>query len=109
METQTFSRAYLKGIPEQRKQAAIAAIIKSISQSVINSATMEKTSYVYYGEPTQKLRVMGEPKAPEISIDDLVNAMRIVFPDCDVDYKEIAQDMGNNTQIVKTGIVIDWS
>ena len=52
---------------------------------------------------------MGGPKAPEISIDDLVNAMRIVFPDCDVDYKEIAQDMGNNTQIVKTGIVIDWS
>jgi len=47
MDSETFSRSFLQGIPEQCKQSRIDQIIYQFINELKNAAAMGKTSYMY--------------------------------------------------------------
>ena len=118
------SRAYLQGLPEETRQKRINQSVREILQRLIPSveqaAIAGKTSLLY------------EPKnyplnhqSPPIPHDVLVEAFKLKFPDCTVTYFEdwILQELpealrclqragrvsAEQTKVLKTGILIDWS
>lgn len=115
MNSETFSRSFLQGIPEQCKQNRIYQIIGHFIQDLKNAAAMGKTSYMYNPDNCRVLNqhlFPGGPKnhnSPVITIDDLVSAFQKKFPECDVSYQETWVDIDSNTRSLKKGILIDWS
>ena len=106
MSSETFSRSYLKGLPEQRKQQYIESLLtRRIVGDVIVTAESGLTSYMY--EPTPG-RGYNPPHLP-ITHEDYIAAFQRKFPECTVSYQEIWMNTGANTKNLKKGIVIDWS
>lgn len=101
---QTFSRSFLQGIPEQRKQQHINQIIQGFMNELLNVAAAGKTSYMYSLNVAQSY-----PPPPVTTNDDLVSAFQKKFPDCDVSYQETWVDVNPHNRVLKKGIVIDWS
>lgn len=114
MNSETFSRSFLQGIPEQCKQNRIDGIMYDFITELKNTAAMGKTSYMYN---LDNCRILNKPlfpgganqTSPVITIDDLVSAFQRKFPDCDVSYKETWVDVDSKTMSLKKGIVVDWS
>ena len=93
----TYSRAYLRGIPEQLKQQekrkAIQSIYDSVITKVADTATNGGTSYLIWEDIYRnKLTV-------SLTDEDIIDALRGKFPDCDVSFKNIRGK----------AILIDWS
>ena len=110
-----YSRAYLQGLPEERKQKWIEAnVLQPIITAVNFSAGNGETSYIYklshmhslhYGLSKGKL-------APHPTVDELIIAICRKFPDCAVTYEETWIDVDNHnqpTKILSKRIVIDWA
>jgi hypothetical protein len=114
MDSETFSRSFLQGIPEQCKQSRIDQIIYQFINELKNAAAMGKTSYMYNVDNCRELNKHLFPgganqTSPVITIDDLVSAFQKKFPDCNVSYKETWVDVDSKTMSLKKGIIIDWS
>ena len=105
MSSETFSRSYLQGLPEQHKQQHIETFVQEVVGSLQSAAIVGKTSYLY--DPTPRMGI-SRTHLP-ITNDDLVVAIQRKFPDCSVSYQEIWVDAIANTKVLKKGIVIDWS
>lgn len=110
---QTFSRSFLQGIPEQRKQQHINQIIQWFIHELQNAAAAGKTSYMYSLDQRHAVAAVGlgqsNPPPPVTTNDDLVSAFQKKFPDCDVSYQETWVDVNPHNRVLKKGIVIDWS
>jgi hypothetical protein len=107
MNSQTFSRAFLQSIPEQRKQQHIDMIIQGFLGQLQNEAAAGKTFYMYAFD--ERSIVRQHPPLPVITNDDLISAFQRKFPDCYVSYEERWIDINPNNRVLKKGIVIDWS
>jgi hypothetical protein len=95
MDTQTFSRAFLQGIPEQRKQQHIETIIQNFISDLQNIAGTGRTTYLF--DPAARaVRMYYNQWLPEITTDDYISAFKRKFPDCAVSWQE-------------KGILIDWT
>ena len=120
MSFNSISRASLQAMPGQVKQKYIDSIIDAVVTGVTNAANTGKISYMYdiNNIGINSINSCGliqihehniienkTPYKPTITIDELVGAIKIKFPDCDISYQEINPD----TKVLKKGIVIDWS
>jgi hypothetical protein len=111
----TYSRSYLQGIPEKRKQDTMNSLInREFHQSLVNNAAAGKTSYMV--EDSVWIRhnnsMVNHPSHPPISKftrDEFITAIEKQYPDCKVIYQETWVDVGINNRTLKKGIVIDWS
>lgn len=100
MSLTIFSRSFLQGIPEQRKQQHIDGLIQESIHMLQNTAAEGKTSYFYDSNNC----------CPTITIDDLVSTFKRKFPDCDISYKETwVENKSIQYRFLKKGINIDWS
>jgi len=116
--TETFSRSFLQGMPEERKQEIIAGFIRQFIDGLKGAALAGKTSYMFsldnnnynrfLSQQVQVARVSGLPM-PEISNADLISAFQKKFPDCSVSYQEVWVDINPTSRVLKQGITIDWS
>jgi len=104
MSSNTISRASLQGMPGRRKQGHINNIVDNIVSQVTSEANTGKTSYMY--DPNQN--IYGH-KSIQITTDELVSALKIKFPDCDVSYEETWVEISPGNKVLKKGIVINWS
>jgi hypothetical protein len=119
----TYSREYLRGIPEQRrqkrKQDLIAGLFHQVVRNVTAAATNEKTSYMIdeqvYAQYEVPIKHRGDPNMEIylldiiLSKDDIIGALQGKFPDCVISFQEAWIDTAHNTRVLKKGILIDWS
>jgi hypothetical protein len=110
-DNKTFSRAYLQGLPEQKKQELFSQIISQFHGWVIQTAgQMGKTSYIVEESVWNVYKNQrSSPPPPSFTTDELVIAIWKRYPDCKVFYDEVWVDTGVNNRSLKKGIVIDWS
>lgn len=106
----TYSREYLRGIPEQLRQQekqrawqnAVNQIYQHVVANVTDSARKSKSSYLL---EEQYYRPQGTPLTDE----DIIGALQEKFPDCIISFQEAWIDTARNTRVLKKGILIDWS
>lgn len=105
---QIISRAELQAVPAKRRLEAIRNFIENhqIYSAVYNAAAAGNTSYLY-GIPVY--RSNGGPLAYEVTPDDLVEGLRVKFPDCKVEFSEEWVDVRPGVREHRKGIKIDWS
>ena len=123
MSSQTYSRSFLQGLPEEEKQRRIDSIVNGFILNLRNSAVAGKTQYIYTPDlhnmstpdlhnmsgPIVLTRKTYTPPTPTITNEDLIAAFQRKFPDCDVSYKETWVEVDAVNKVLKKGIVIDWS
>ncbi len=120
MSTHTISRMFLQAqaMPETHKQNYIENyIIGKFISELIGAANAGKTRYIYTHNynpsPTfitcQKYGTPSPPPPPKFTNEELIVAFQRKFPDCDISYQEIWDDINATTRVLKKGIVIDWS
>lgn len=120
MSSQTFSRTFLQGIPEQRKQDYIERFIAQFIGNLQEKAAAGETSYlvdISILNPGQQIAQakqaalygLLQKTPPILTNNDLVITFQRKFPDCDVSYQEIWIDMSPTNRVLKKGIVIDWT
>jgi len=112
--SQTFTRAFLQGLPEQRKREAEQRMRDQADQRVAihvnpiqESAAQGKTSYMF--EPDNNRHNPRHQSITVLTNDDFVAAFQRKFPDCTVTYQEAWVDVDATNRILKRGVVIDWS
>ena len=98
------TRAFLQGLPEQRKRESADSTIALHVGCIQESAAAGKTSYMF--EPDNNKYY---PLPKHLTIDDIVAAFQRKFPDCTVSYQETWVDVNATNRVLKRGIVIDWS
>ena len=89
----TITRSYLQSLYEANKQNAIAEYVRTIIPTIERRATIGNKSY---STTVYNNLIVNEYK---ITVEDLLAALRITFPDCSVEQHE------EN----KACIIIDWS
>ena len=114
---------------EDRKAKTVTAIVEYFRGSVLDAASKEKTSYLVEGSNIEELRNINSNHCGmnnnntyqfrqmlqrniftnKFTDEDVVAAFQTIFPDCKVTYEEQWVGTGRYTQVLKTGIVIDWS
>ena len=112
MSNTVYSREYLRGVPEERKQQQFDQIINRFQYDVINSAATGKTSFMVDVNPIrQPVQQITTPPTPTFTFTDneLITAIQKRYPDCTVKYDEQWVETGRDTRKLKKGIVIDWS
>lgn len=111
MASQTFSREFLQGLPEQRRQEAkkqqIDTIIRGFVGELQHAAANGKTSYMYNLNNRRSMMMTGEQIVA--ANEDLIIAFQNKFPGCNVSYQETWVDTSANTRVLTKGILIDWS
>ena len=109
MDSQMFSKAYLRGMPEQYKQNRIDYIISTFIKELKHAASQGKTSYMYNPNNPYRHAMNSNTVEPKITNHDLVSAFQKKFPECKVSYEENWIDVDSHNKVLKKGILIDWS
>jgi hypothetical protein len=104
--TRTYSREFLKSMPEQVKQQQIERIVDGFIGQVQNAAASGKTSYLYVRD-TQGVNIQPLLKLPTDA--DLIAGFFTRFPGCNIYYDESWVETNSSTRTLKKGIMIDWS
>jgi hypothetical protein len=103
-----YSRAFLQGLPEQRKSERADQLIQQHVNAIQESAAQGKTSYMF--EPdNQAHNPRQHHSIPAPTNDDFIAAFQRKFPDCTVTYQEAWVEIDAANRVLKRGIVIDWS
>jgi hypothetical protein len=115
MSRQTFSRSYLKSLPEDRKQKEIDSLIKEYVDDIKNKAALGETTYwfplnamINTDDNFVNARNHGNI-ATQITIGDLVVGFEERFPDCKVSYQENWTERIGSMRYLKKGILLDWT
>ena len=95
-----FSRAYLQGIPEERKQALFTSIIKSFHDSLVINAASGKDHYVLMGSTIEAFRNR---------TDSWTNAVSTSFTNLELIARIEKKYPGCTVYEAEKNIVIDWS
>lgn len=114
MSTQTFSRSYLKSLPEERKKKEIDMIIDAGIISIKNAASIGETTYWisldYMIESGGNIRVRNHGSSPiDISISDLMVGYKERFPDCKISYHEDLEGGIISGGSLRRRILLDWT
>lgn len=108
---QTFNREYLRtaharALEQQRIQAITQWVEQSTGQ-IVHAANTGKTQYTIEYPIRSGIQTSNYMPTPE----DLIDAFRLKFPDCRVEYGETWEPSPRNPNQMnkKSGIIIDWS
>ena len=108
MRDETITRAYLKGMQDQRRKELIDIFIVQPHIRLLKSMAIQgKTSYTYYENENIEHRQLLE--LGPITQEELINGFRRVFPDCDISYKIAVVETIPGLKISQGVIIIDWS
>lgn len=108
---QTFNREFLRTAYErtleQQRIQAITRCVEQVCGQVLQSANIGKTQHTI--EMNDRSAVQISPYIP--STQELIDAFRLKFPDCRVEYGETWEPSPRNPNQMnkKSGIIIDWS
>lgn len=102
----TYSREYLKSMPEQRKQQEIDNIVNRFISLLRDAAASGKTSYLYVRDSQRDHRCQPQPLLTDA---DVIAGFFTRFPGCNIYYDESWVETNSNTRTLKKGIMIDWS
>ena len=103
----TYSRAYLRSIPEElrlhEKKQVIKDMYRHVLTQVVAAASSGKSSQLI-GEKTfrHKLTV-------PLTDDDIITALSEKFPDCVISFQEAWADTSLGQRAQQKCILIDWS
>ena len=119
---QTYSREFLQGLPDKKKQEEIDAMIRGFWQFLHQAAENGHTSYFFdmtnmrrvTPDPTQKYVIQAQTRSAMYSQttmtnEEIVTRFQLKFPDCSVRYGEEWIESNASTKVLKRGITIDWS
>lgn len=118
---QTYSREFLQGLPEQKKQQEIDNIVQNFWQSLYQSAESGQSTYffdmtnmrrVMPSDPTQNRQIQTKAamnSQTTMTNEEIVTRFQQKFPDCSVKYGEEWVESNASTKVLKRGITIDWS
>jgi hypothetical protein len=113
MDSKTFSRAYLQSLPSEHKKILIDNYLKPFVQEIQEVAKKGKISYMIpIYEASNNPHIIRNYKmfCPDIATnDDLMDALKKIFPQCDVFYYQGWSETSATTKSLKKGIIIDWS
>ncbi len=110
MATTTYTREWLKGLPEREKQSYVDGILRNYVGGIHRAAGNGKTSHLVAINMQEILNPLGRPSnMPTLTMDDLVKGFQRIFPDSSVSIKEEWVETKPNTREFKKGILIDWS
>ena len=104
MNQNVFTRAYLRGLPEDYKQQHLSMRIRPFVEMVKGHASAGKTSLMVL----EKEYVGNQGQYP-LTPDDFLAGFKKIFPDCDVSYQERWHESSPTTRVQQKGILIDWS
>jgi hypothetical protein len=108
MNRETFTRAYLKGLPEEHRKSLIDTFIVHPHIYPIKRAAIDgMNTYVYYEEnhiDNRNLKELGP-----ITQKELIDGFKRVFPDCSISYEIVVNERISGLKISQGAIVIDWS
>lgn len=99
----TYSREYLKSMPEQVKQQQIDNIVNGFISLVRSAAASGKTSYLYVKDNDRLINLSPLTDA------DIIAGFFTRFPGCNIYYDESWVETNKSTRTLKKGIMIDWS
>jgi len=110
---QTFSREYLQGVQEQRKQEAIERVYSGFITYLLNHAAVGRTSYLYQYNELPSINCYPTPgielqQPPTITNEDMVEAFQKKFPGCIISYQEKWDEKVPGLRRLHKGILIDW-
>ena len=111
-DTNTYSREYLRDLPEKRRRDAISQAVSNLQSQVIQAATAGKVFHLVDLKQFAHMRTSGVHYHPPPYIptdQDLVEGFKNKFPDCKVEYTEMWEDVRPGVREQKKGILIDWS
>jgi hypothetical protein len=111
MDSQTFSRSFLKGLKKQCDQEILDNYIQRFIHIIQKEAKKGQTSYMFDLNGGGQLHIINWEQAGMIkpSNDDFISAFKRRFPDCDISYQETWVELNSKNKELKQGIVIDWS
>lgn len=108
MHRETFTRAYLNGLPEENRKSLIDTfIIKPHIFPIKKAAIDGMKTYVYYEDnhiDNRNLKELGP-----ITQEDIIDGFKRVFPDCNISYKIAVTEHIPGLKISQGAIIIDWS
>jgi hypothetical protein len=108
MNGETFTRAYLKALPEEHRKSLINTYIVRPHIFPIKKAAIDgMNTYVYYEDnhfDNRNLKELGP-----ITHNELIEGFKRVFPDCSISYKLAVTEHIPGLKITQGAIVIDWS
>lgn len=105
----SYSRDYLKGIPEQIKQQLIDNTVSRFIQDLRSAAANGKTSYLFVKDDDKAKDHACRTNQPLLTDADLIAGFCKRFPGCNIYYDESWVETNSNTRTLKKGIMIDWS
>jgi hypothetical protein len=97
--------AQLRAIPEERRQQTIEWSLGNMWIEINNAAAAGRTFYIHKID-TRSLLSSSYPPQYIVTTDDLIEGLRMKFPDCQVYTFETRLQNGT---IAEQGIRIDWS
>ena len=108
MNKETFTRAYLKGLPEEHRKSLIDIFIVKPHIFPIKKAAIEgMNTYVYFEDyhiDKPNLQELGP-----ITMEEVIDGFKRVFSDCTISYKIAVTEPVSGLKINQGAIVIDWS
>ncbi len=108
MINQFYTREYLQGIPEKRKQEHVRLTLQASIQGIMNAAANGKTTYCIDIHTVQR-EMPGIVGMGKITMDDYITVLKIIFPDSQIEYREHWVELSATSKILQKGIVVDWS
>jgi hypothetical protein len=100
----TYSRDFLKSMPEQRKQEQIDRLVGRIMKEIFPLASTGKTTYLYVKNNDRQMS-----NEPLLTDAEIIAGFFTRFPGCKIYYDESWVETNSSTRTLKKGIMIDWS
>lgn len=106
-----WSREQLQALPEKHRLDAIARAVEQFHHAIISTAKSGIRFYLVDMKhmPRNQSGVKSFPAEYIPTVDDMVEGFKSKFPECDVTYTEIWEEVRPGVKEQKKGILIDWS
>lgn len=106
---ETFSRDFLRGLPELNKQERIDLEIDRFIEHLKVAAAAGDRSYFHIPSPSLSNPFSTTQRLQPITDQDLLDGIRRRFAECAVSLQYVLLNTGVNTQELQKGVLIDWS
>lgn len=104
-----YSREFLQGAPEKKKQDIIDYIVDKFKDQLYNVATEGKKSYILYKDYIPSSGMSLSSWFNLLTDAELIAGLFTRFPGCNIYYDEQWVETKSDTKTLKKGFVIDWS
>lgn len=106
---QPLSRKELQALPEVHRIKTGNEYVQQVYQHVYGTALTGRTSYTHTIVKNKHSAVASGGYTYQLTSDDIVEAFKRMFPECDVRFSEDWVDVRQGVREQREQIVIDWS